>query len=150
MMDNKKGIYLILGILVTLIFCLYRVKFYEWLFTAPGFSDEMYNHDVYSIITGITVALTWSAAAIFYYVINSVKFSRWYHWLSVLAIVTLVTPVIGFLVNQSIFDQNNLSYSGEAASFEFSNMIYTALLFTVASFSMRWWSTNCRHTPIPQ
>lgn len=147
---NKKGIYLILGIVATLLFCLFRVNLYEWLFTAPGFSDEMYNLDVYSLIAGITVALTWGAATIFYYMINSVKFSRWYHWLAVLAVVTVIAPIICYLVNLSIFDRENLSYSAEAASFEFANMVYTAVLFTVASFSVRWWSSNCHHTPIPQ
>ena len=25
-----------------------------------------------------------------------------------------------------------------------------AVTFVIASYSMRWWSSNCRHTPIPQ
>ena len=31
-------------------------------------------------------------------------------------------------------------------TFTFFNIV----LFVIASFAMRWWSSNCRHTPIPE
>lgn len=139
-----------MGLVATVLFYVFRVEVYEVFFTAPGFSDQMYNHNIYGIITLITVATTWTAAGIYYYVINSVKFSRWYHWSCVLAIVTLITPIICYAVNNSIFEQNNLSYTTEAISLEFCNAIFSAAMFVIASFSIRWWSSNCRHTPIPQ
>ena len=147
---DKKAIYLAIGVIATLIFMIFRVEIFEALYTAPGFSDEMYNHNVYTLIACIDMAVSWCTAAQFYYTINSVKFSRWYHWLAVLALVTLLTPIACYLVNNSIFQENNLGYGGDALSFELMNMLIVAVLFTTASFSMRWWSSNCRHTPFPQ
>ena len=147
---DKKGIYLIVGIVATVLFWVFRVEFYEGVFQAPGFSDEMYNRGVYGIIGLITVLVAWGGAAIYYYLINSVKFSRWYHWLMIGLVVTLLAPIICYFVNTNIFEEENLQYAAEIVSFEGANLLFTALLYTIASFSIRWWSTNCRHTPIPQ
>ena len=98
----------------------------------------------------ITAVIAWGGAVIYYYVINSVKFDRWYHWLITLAVVTVIAPVVCYAYNDYVFADNNLLYIGESVYFEFVNMLFTALLFVIASFSVRWWSSNCRHTPIPQ
>jgi len=29
-------------------------------------------------------------------------------------------------------------------------VLFAAVLYIIASYSMRWWSSNCRHTPLPQ
>lgn len=147
---DKKGIYLIVGIVVTVAFFVCRVEVYEGLFQAPGFSDAMYNHGVYGIVACITAAMAWIAAGVFYYVINSVQFARWWHWLSIGAVVSLLAPIVCYMVNSSIFDAENLSYDAEMISFEGMNLVVTAVLYVAASFSIRWWSSNCRHTPFPQ
>lgn len=41
----------------------------------------MYNENLYLVVAVITAAVAWGGAALFYYVVNSVSFSRWYHWL---------------------------------------------------------------------
>lgn len=147
---DKKGIYLIVGIVATVVFWVCRVEVYEGLFQAPGFSDAMYNHGVYGLVSGITAAMAWIAAGVFYYLINSVRFARWWHWLSIGAVVCLLAPIVCFMVNSSIFDAENISYDAEMISFEGVNLVVTAVLYVVASFAIRWWSTNCRHTPFPQ
>ncbi|MDO4511700.1 MAG: hypothetical protein Q4B68_07790 [Bacteroidales bacterium] len=147
---DKKGIYLISGIVATVLFCIFSTELYEGMFTAPGFSDAMYNHSIYPLVATITAAMAWVGAAIYYYAINSVRFARWWHWLCVLAIVTILAPIVCYLVNSSIFDEENLSYAAEMVSFQGVNLLFAAALFVVASFSMRWWSSNCRHTPFPQ
>lgn len=147
---DKKGIYLITGIVVTVLFWVFRVEVYEGLYQAPGYSDAMYNTGIYGIVGIISAAMAWGAAAIFYYAINSVRFARWWHWLSTLAIVSILAPIVCYCVNSSIFNSENYSYAAEMVSFEGVNMIFTAVLYVVASYSIRWWSSNCRHTPFPQ
>ena len=78
---DKKGIYLITGIVATVLFWIFRVEVYEGLYQAPGYSDAMYNTGIYGIVGIISAAMAWGAAAIFYYAINSVRFARWWHWL---------------------------------------------------------------------
>lgn len=147
---DKKGIYLILGIVVTVLFFVFKSQLMEALFTADGYSDEMYNRGLYGTIALVTIAVGWGLAAIYYYVINSVRFARWWHWLSLMIIAVLAVPILSYVINNAVFTANDLSYSNEMVSFAFSNTVWAALMYVVASFSLRWWSTNCRHTPFPQ
>ncbi len=149
-MKKQHLVYLIVGIVATVLFYVFRVVAYESIYSVQGFSDHFFNADLYDMIPLITIAVPWATAAVYYYAINSVRFDRWYHWLVMLALVMLVTPVIGYLINTRVFDDMGVSYAAESITFELVNMLWAALLFIVASFSIRWWSTNCRHTPIPQ
>lgn len=148
---QKDVAYLIAGLVVTALFWVFKVNLFELLYTAPGYSDSMYNFGIYDTVAIVIVAMTWACAAIYYYVINSVRFDRWWHWLAMLGVVAVLTPVICYTITANVFgDNGGISYPAETASFQVVTLIYTALMFVVASFSMRWWSSNCRHTPIPQ
>ena len=146
--------YLIIGIAITVLFfilsCTDGFNIYEQLYFHQGFNDAMYNLDVYPVIAAITIALAWGGAAIYYYAVNSVKFDRWYHWLAVLAVVAVVTPVVCYIYNDAVFASNSKQYIGESIVFEMQTVLFAAILYVIASYSMRWWSSNCRHTPIPQ
>jgi len=150
----KHLVYLIAGIAVTVLFfilsCTDGFNIYEQMFFNQGFNDKMYNLDMYPVIAAITIAVAWGGAAIYYYAINSVKFDRWYHWLAVMAVVVVLAPVVCYIYNDSVFASNGLMYVGESVRFEFQTVLFAALLYIVASYSMRWWSSNCRHTPLPQ
>ncbi|MBO4871130.1 MAG: hypothetical protein J5565_04005 [Muribaculaceae bacterium] len=149
-MKKQHLVYLIIGIVATVLFYIFRVEAYESIYSVAGYSDQLYNLGLYDIIPLITIAVAWVMAGIYYYAINSVRFDRWYHWLVMLALVVVLAPVVGYLVNSRIFDENGLTYVAESLTFELVNIMWAAVLFVVASFSMRWWSTNCHHTPIPQ
>ena len=145
---NNKLVFLVTGAIVTVLFWVFRVELYEALYTVNGFSDQMYNTGAYGSVAVITIAMAWGMAAIYYYVINSVKFDRWYHWLAMLGITSVLTPVVCYLVVSHMLD--GFDYGTAEFTFEVYNILFTALTFVIASFSMRWWSSNCRHTPIPQ
>ena len=149
-MKQQHFVYLAVGVAATILFYVLRVSAYECIYQVPGFSDQFYNAGLYDMIPLITIAIPWAAAGIYYYAINSVRFDRWYHWLLVGLIATLLTPIVGYMVNSSVFNDMGVSYVAESLAFELANLVWAALMFIVASFSMRWWSTNCRHTPIPQ
>ncbi len=149
-MKQQNFIYLGLGIVATILFYVLRVSAYECIYAVPGFSDQFYNAGLYDMIPLITIAVPWATAGIYYYAINSVRFDRWYHWLLVGGISTMLTIIIGYAVNSSVFSDMGLSYGAESLSFELANAVWAVVMFIVASFSMRWWSSNCRHTPIPQ
>lgn len=147
---KDKLVYLCIGIAVTVLFFVFREEVYNAFYYASGFNDQLWNLGLYDIIAIITIVMAWGGAAIYYYAINSVRWDRWWHWLVVLAVVTLLTPSICYGVNVHAFSEAGLEFQLEAASFEMGNLVITALMFIIASFSIRWWSTNCRHTPIPQ
>ena len=146
----KNSILLIAGAVVTLLFLVLSTKLFEALYYERAFSDAMYNQNLYFVVAVVTVAVAWAFAAVFYYVINSVRFSRWYHWLIVLAAACVVTPVTDFVLCNNSLTAEGFDFVGQLGSFCVINLAVEAVLFTVASFAMRWWSSNCRHTPIPE
>ena len=150
----KHLVYLICGIAITVLFfilsCTDGFNIWEQLYFNQGFNDKMFNLSMYPVIAAITILVAWGGAAIYYYAINSVKFDRWYHWLAVLGCVAVLAPVVCYIYNDTVFADNGLMYVGESIQFEFQTVLFAALLFIVASYSMRWWSSNCRHTPLPQ
>ena len=150
----KQITYLIAGIVVTVIFfilsCSDGFNIYEQMYFNQGYNDKMFNLDMYPVIAAITILIAWGGAAIYYYAINSVKFDRWYHWLAVMAVVIVLAPVACYVYNDTVFANNGLAYVVESIQFEMQTVLFAAVLYIVASFSMRWWSSNCRHTPLPQ
>ena len=110
----------------------------------------MYNGGLYFIVSVVTVVMAWVLAGIYYYVVNSVSFSRWYHWLVVLGVASVLTPVVNYIVCNNSLSAEGYDFSAQLFSFALVNLAVEAVLFTVVSFSIRWWSSNCRHTPIPE
>lgn len=143
---RDKVIFLVIGAIVSVLFGFFSVEIYDSIYLDSGFNTAML--DIYSLVGIIVVIVTWAIAAIYYYVINSVKFDRWYHWLAMLGVASVLAPVICyFVVDTQLGDKDYGTYE---VTFEFYNIFVSALLFIIASFSIRWWSSNCRHTPIPQ
>ena len=85
---RDKLVFLVIGAVASVLFWIFRVELYEALYTVNGFSDQMYNTGAYGTVAVITIAMAWGMAAIYYYVINSVKFDRWYHWLAMMGVTT--------------------------------------------------------------
>ena len=146
----KNSILLIAGAVISLLFLVLSTKVFEALYYERAFSDAMYNQNLYFVVAIVTVAIAWVLAAIFYYVINSVRFSRWYNWLLVLAVACVAAPVTSFVLCNNSLTAEGFDFTSQLASFCTVDLFVEAVLFTVASFAMRWWSTNCRHTPIPE
>ena len=146
----KNALCLGIGLLVTLLFMLSPSSVFEAGFYETEFSNEMYNENLYLVVAVVTAAVSWGAAALFYYVINSVSFSRWYHWLVTMCAASLLTVAIDYMYPNSVFSDLVYDFTSQLASFCLFNFVVAAFFFVLASFSMRWWSSNCRHTPIPE
>lgn len=146
----KNSVLLIAGLVITVLFVVFASPLFEALYYEREFSNEMYNQNLYLMVALVTAAVAWASAGLFYYAINSVSFSRWYHWLIVLLAGAVVTPIINYIYPDKIFSADGLDFSAQLVSFCVMDMLVEVVLFVVASFSIRWWSSNCRHTPIPE
>ena len=147
---KKNLILLIAGLVITLVFLIFSTKIFESLYYEREFSNEMYNQNLYFVVAIVTAIIAWASAGIFYYAINSVSFSRWYHWLVVLGVAVVLYAVINYIYPNNIFTSDGFDFSAQLFSFCIVNLAVEAVLFIIASFSMRWWSSHCRHTPIPE
>lgn len=146
----RQLILLFTGIILTILFMVFATDLFEMFYYEMQFSNEMYNNGLYFVSSLSTAIIAWLCAAIFYYGINSVSFSRWYHWLVMLVIAGIIVIAINVPYLESVFSDNGIDFSKELAVFAVVNIIIECIIYTIASFSMRWWSTNCRHTPIPE
>ena len=152
----KKLICLITGIVLTVVFFILacidnpEVNIFDLMYYNPEFGDAVFNNSLYPLVSAIVAIMAWGGAAVYYFVINSVNFDRWFHWASVLAGVTLLTPIVNYFVIEGVLSSEGLDLVGATIQFVLRLMLLVAVLFVAASFSMRWWSSNCRHTPFPQ
>lgn len=146
----KNAILLIAGIVITLLLIVFPAPIFEALYYSNEFSNEMYNENLYIVTALVTAGVAWGAAGLFYYAIDSVSFSRWWHWLAMAAGATILAPVVGYVWANSTFTSMGYDYTAQLASFCLFQAIVTFVMYVIASFSMRWWSGNCRHTPIPE
>ena len=141
-------VFLAVGVVLAVLFLLFPAQIYEGVrYFDGGYSNEMYNYGVYDTFALITLLITWAAALIYYYVINSVKFDRWPHWLIMLLVCVVVVPSACFAYNEYVFSDLGLSYLSESMQMMLVNGIAAAVWYVVASFAPRWWSSNCRHSP---
>ena len=147
---KKNIILLIAGIILSVLFIAFSTPLMESLYYEREFSMDFYNQSLYGLVATIDVAIAWAFAGLFYYVINSVSFSRWYHWLIMLALAAFLSAVAGYVYPNSLFVEQGLDYSVQLFRFALVNALLAAIVMVVASFAMRWWSSNCRHTPIPE
>ena len=154
---NKNALCLVIGLTLSVLFIIFSTQIYEGTFDNlfhPNntFEDMMYNNNMYLINSIVTIVFAWGVAGIYYYLIDSVRFGRWYHWLIMLLAVFLLAPssiyVWGYY--EFINSAKTVKFFEGFDMFIFINAFYAVLFFIISSFSMRWWSKNCRHTPIPE
>lgn len=98
----KNAFCLGMGVFITLVFLLFPSWIFEAGYYETEFSNEMYNENLYLVVAVITAAVAWGGAALFYYVVNSVSFSRWYHWLLTLGVASVLTTVACYAYPQRV------------------------------------------------
>ena len=146
----KNSILLAIGLIVTAAAIALSDTLFEALYFDNEFSNEMYNNHLYFTNILIVAITAWGLAAIYYYIINSVSFSRWYHWLMVLAAAVIICPIASYFHITGTMEEMQLNFEHQAFHFVLTEAFVEAAMFVIASFSIRWWSSNCRHTPFPE
>ena len=146
----KNSILLAIGLIVTAAAIALSDTLFEALYFDNEFSNEMYNSHLYFTNILIVAITAWGLAATYYYIINSVSFSRWYHWLMVLAAAVVICPIARYLHITGTMEVRQLKFEHQAFHFVLTEAFVEAAMFVIASFSIRWWSSNCRHTPFPE
>ncbi len=144
-MRNKVP-FLIVGIALSVLFWLYSSFIYELpTYSSNGFTNDMFNYGIYGTVALVTLAMGWAGAAAYYYLINSAAFDRWWHWLAIMAVTVVLTPIVCYVVMNAMLAGKE--YGSEMVQFGTYNLVVTAVAYIVASFSIKWWSSNCRHSP---
>lgn len=146
----NKAILTVVAAVVSVVMVVLSPQIFELCYYEREFSNEMYNEGLYPISALTIVIVAWAVAALFYYVINSVSFSRWHHWLIMLVAASVISPVVIYSYSSAIFSDIGYDFSAQLSFFCIYSAVLTAIIFTIVSYGIRWWSCNCRHTPIPE
>lgn len=101
-----------------------------------------------------TFAICIGVFVLFYYLLNSPRFNRWWSWLIMLIIVGASAFGWGYqVVNTDIVSQSIAPSlitkigSLNATMFGLYNMVLAAIIFFVLTLALRHWSKNCKHSP---
>lgn len=101
-----------------------------------------------------TIGIVVIVFVLYYYIINSPRLAKWWHWLISLVIVAGLTCFVGFrTVNVDVINQNITPslqpYIGHNSAMMFGiyNMMLAVLFYFVFTLLFRRWSRNCKHSP---
>jgi len=126
---------------------------YELLAYFGGFSNDLYDENLYITIGLCMVLIPVAVLAIYYYAVNSVKFAKWWHWLLLVIVLCAINFGIAYSTSYNelsyLYEQQNkaLPYSTEFISFSLINVLWTFVVSFVWSMIIKWGSKNCRRTP---
>lgn len=62
---------------------IYEIFYYQ---SADNFSENMFEFSLYGITGIVTILMAAVIMAVFYFLVNSSRFNKWYHWLLFLGI----------------------------------------------------------------
>lgn len=144
---KKDVVWIVIGIVVTVLFLVFGTPIYECLYYSSEFSNEIYNSNMYFVIAIVTTIVCWGVAVIYYLLIDKDKFSRFWHWFFTLVIVLLLTPVITYVCLDNELSNTGMDFTTQLGHFALINMVVAFVLFIVVSFSIKGLSKNLTSTP---
>lgn len=128
-------------------------NWYELLAYFNGFSNDLYDQKLYISIGLFMVFIPIVVLTLYYYVVNSVKFSKWWQWFLLVFILALFNFGIAYYITYNelsyLYGQQNkeLPYAVEFISFSLINALWTMTVAFIFSMIIKWGSKNCRRTP---
>lgn len=121
-----------------------------------GFSDDMYDINVYFPIFLWMIISVAVVAFAYYYIINHPRWNRWWHWMIFNVVTSLFNFGIGWGISRgNLYDlyhaQNmDLPYYSMTEFFPFASICFgwTFVMFFIFSMIIKWGSSQCKHSPI--
>jgi hypothetical protein len=124
-------------------------QLFAWVYEiVHGLQDTpLYEDTIYPQIGVALLGCSVLAVVVFYYVIGlmTARYNMTKHWLYALVLNCAVTMLLVPLASQSAFG-GNLPFG--VFTLTLIQGMYAAVLFVAFSFTLKWWSTNARRTPI--
>ena len=105
---------------------------------AGGIVESNYFFPVCLGMVLISIAIM----TVYYYAVNSVRWSKWFHWLILVVIICIINFGIAF--SCSFSESGNVL---DSVSFGFSNAVLSFVVSFIWSLIIKWGSSACRRTP---
>jgi hypothetical protein len=149
---------------------LYGYELYDYLKGWNCESESFSNPNLFAKIGWITIGIALLMMIIYYYVINHPRFNRWWSWTIMLVLTGVASLLYGYgktysdfnggkigdcMMYEYSYDQNgNITesiqkiYNSDCWGFGFANLLVGISLFIILSFAFKWWSRNCKRSPL--
>ena len=127
---------------------------YLWGESSP---EQLNNMFIGIGLTMLVISLI--VAVCYYYIINHPRLNNWWGWLIFLGINAVINFVVGWvlkdyyagsMVKKDAATQKMVDlpiYSDDILAFGVTNMLDAIIAFTIFSYIIKWWSTNCSRAP---
>lgn len=118
------------------------------LFGYCNAADDLYETMLYQTNGIIMLALSATAVALYYYILDSPRYVKSYHW-AVWGLVTAsLTLLSTWFLTSSTFANEGLDYFfSDYANFVIGAFAYSLMFFFIFSLLFKWKSPNRRRTP---
>ncbi len=118
------------------------------VFSTVDFVTALSDKEVYASIWWVVCLLTLFMVIAYYYVLNSSRFNRIFHWLCWLILNSLFNFVWAFWRTRQVFTREGYEFGmSEYISFATNVAVVAAILFFILSILLKNWSTNAKKTP---
>lgn len=125
--------------------------------------ESFIGNNLFIPIGAITLTLALVFVLGYYYIINSARFNKWWHWSIVLLLIGIINMLIGhywtaselpnigdclmYIDGDKETNPTALINESDFWLFGFANFLVSSLFFIAFSFLFKWWSKQCHKTP---
>lgn len=141
-------IWLFVGIALTALYIIFADPFYNmFYYGSDGFSDTMYEYNLYTNIAIITSITSWVIAILYYLVIDSVHLSKFWAWACGLILTVLLVMILTVYIPDGELMADNLDFIGDLWSIGIINIFVGLVFYFIISLSLKGLSVNCSRRP---
>ncbi|KAA6303653.1 MAG: hypothetical protein EZS26_000204 [Candidatus Ordinivivax streblomastigis] len=123
------------------------------------------NPNLFNSIGLTTIAIALAIVLLYYYFLNHPRLNGAGHWFIFLLLASAINLLVAYFWTVSDYVSGNiqdcLQYTRDEAGNILAQLIYktdcwkfgianawvSAIVFVIFSFMLKWWSSNCKHSP---
>lgn len=126
---------------------------YEMIAYFDGFSNFMYDNGFYVSVGFCMLLIPIVMLTVYYYVVNSRRFNRWWHWLLLVLFICAINFIIGFVIPYNgvldVYGTDIIDFPVISCclGFSFVNVLLCFVVSFVWSMMVKWGSSQCRRSP---
>jgi hypothetical protein len=120
----------------------------------PSGTGDYSARSLYVTVGFLCIIITVFTVAAYYFIINSPRFNRWFHWLGFMGAVFFINLGLGFYLPYLDFDKGNVApavrdvvSAGHLWGFGLANALWSVVLFAILSILAKRFSRNCSTVP---
>ncbi len=120
----------------------------------PSGTGDYNARSLYVTVGFLLIIITAAIVIAYYFLINSPRYNRWYHWMGFMGVNFIIHLCLGFYLPYLDFDKGNVAPtvkdvvdSGHLWGFGLANGLLSIVLFILLSIIVKRFSRNCSTVP---